>query len=108
MSNKHERATIPAPPMPATSPSGEHPVVQYMRRKLDSIHENEISEFKKLNERLARVTTPAPKDPRREQSDGRREPSEPPIDYVGDVPSDVAIAIEPDPFPSDKPPPHEE
>lgn len=88
-----------------SGPSGEHPVVKFARKKLDSINENELAAFQQLNERLAKVTTPAPKDPRREPSDDERVDSSPPVDFVGPIPQFNAITVEPDPFPS-KPPPH--
>lgn len=79
------RLTVPAPPplVPSTTPSGQHPSVQFMRKKLDSIVEHEVEELKKLNERLARATLPVPKDPRREGD------SEPPVDVVEETVLDL-------------------
>lgn len=66
--------TMPPPPLP-TGASGEHPAVATYQVAIETLAEN-TDEFSKLNERLARATTPAPKDARRDGG------SDPPVDIV--------------------------
>jgi hypothetical protein len=71
--------------LPKKGSSGEHPSVQALRKKLDSMEGN-VPILEDLNARIDKLkeesSTPPPKhDPRRDEDDTRRD-SEPAIDVV--------------------------
>jgi len=76
--------------------SGDHPVVQMYRKKLQSISEGTMPQLEALNRRLDRLKGSSERAPR---ADPRREPSEDER-AEDEIPVDVVVAIDEDSTPT--------